>query len=140
MASLFDPGFIGTMKLKNRMIRSATWEGMCEPDGRPTQKLMDYYVDLIKGGIGLIISGYTYVRPDGKQLAGKMGLYSDAFAEDFKKLTRTVHDLGGKIAIQLVHAGGQADLKALGRKPVAPSAIKAAAFPEIPQALPILEI
>ncbi len=140
MASLSDPGFIGPMKLKNRMIRSATWEGMCEKDGRPTQKLMDYYADLVRGGIGLIISGYTYVRPDGKQLSGKMGIYTDAFAEDFKKLTRTVHDLGGKIAVQLVHAGGQADLKALGKKPVAPSAIKAAAFPEIPQALPILEI
>ena len=140
MVSLFEPGSIGTMKLKNRMIRSATWEGMCEPDGRPTKKLMDYYADLVRGGIGLIISGYTYVRPDGKQLPGKMGIYTDAFAEDFKRLTGAVHDLGGKIAIQLVHAGGQADLKALGRKPVAPSAIKAAAFPEIPQALPILEI
>ena len=59
MASLFDPGFIGPLKLKNRMIRSATWEGMCDPDGRPTQKLMEYYADLIRGGIGLIISGYT---------------------------------------------------------------------------------
>ena len=140
MASLSDPGFIGTMQLKNRMIRSATWEGMCEKDGRPTQKLMDYYADLVRGGIGLIISGYTYVRPDGKQLSGKMGIYTDAFSDDFKKLTRTVHDLGGKIAIQLVHAGGQADLKVVGKKSVAPSAIKAAAFPEIPQALPILEI
>lgn len=140
MASLFEPGFIGTLKLKNRMIRSATWEGMCDPDGRPTRKLTDYYADLVKGGTGLIITGYTYVRPDGKQLPGKMGMYTDAFAEDFKRLTGTVHDLGGKIACQLVHAGGQADLKASGRKPVAPSAIKAAAFPEIPQALTILEI
>ncbi len=140
MASLFEPGSIGPMKLKNRMIRSATWEGMCEPDGRPTKKLTNYYAELVKGGIGLIISGYTYVRPDGKQLTGKMGIYSDAFRQEFKTITRTVHDLGGKIAIQLVHAGGQADLKASGRKPVAPSAVKAAAFPETPVALSILEI
>lgn len=140
MASLSDTGLIGTLELKNRIIRSATWEGMCGEDGRPTQKLMDYYADLVKGGIGLIISGYTYVRPDGKQLPGKMGIYTDAFSEDFKKLTRMVHDAGGKIAIQLVHAGGMADLKSLGRKPVAPSAIKAGKFPDLPLALPILEI
>jgi len=140
MASLLAPGSIGNLKLKNRLIRSATWEGMCEQDGRPTQKLIDYYCNLVKGGIGLIISGYTYVRPDGKQLPGKMGIYTDAFARDFKQLTRAVHDLNGKIAIQLVHAGGQTDSKSAGRRPVAPSGIKVGAFPETPQELPILEI
>ena len=140
MASLFEQGSIGTVKLENRMIRSATWEGMCEQSGRPTQKLTDYYCNLVKGGIGLIISGYTYVRPDGKQLPGKMGIYTDDFALDFKQMTRAVHDLNGKIAIQLVHAGGQTDSKAAGRRPVAPSGIKVASFPEIPQELSILEI
>lgn len=140
MASLFEQASIGTLKIKNRIIRSATWEGMCEQNGRPTQKLIDYYCTLVKGGIGLIISGYTYVRPDGKQQVGKMGIYTDDFAEDFKRLTRAVHDLDGKIAIQLVHAGGQASSKNAGHQPVAPSAVKAGAFPEMPQALSILEI
>lgn len=140
MASLFEQGSIGTVKLKNRMIRSATWEGMCEQSGRPTQKLTDYYCNLVKGGIGLIISGYTYVRPDGKQSPGKMGIYTDDFAQDFKKLTRAVHDLNGKIAIQLVHAGGLADSKAAGCRPVAPSGIKVGSFSEIPQELSVLEV
>lgn len=140
MASLFESGSIGRLKLKNRMIRSATWEGMCEKDGRPTQKLTDYYCNLVKGGIGLIISGYTYVRPDGKQLPGKMGIYTDEFEKDFRRLTRAIHDLNGKIAVQLVHAGGQTDSKAAGRQPVAPSGIKVGAFPETPQELSVLEI
>ena len=38
------------MTLKNRLVRSATWEGMCEPDGRPTPKLRECYADLARGG------------------------------------------------------------------------------------------
>ncbi|MFH2092811.1 MAG: NADH:flavin oxidoreductase [Pseudomonadota bacterium] len=140
MASLFETASIGKLALNNRMVRSATWEGMCEPDGRPTRKLIDYYCDLVKGGIGLIISGYTFVRQDGKQLPGKMGMHTDAFFEDFKQLTKAVHNLGGKIAVQLVHAGGQAQSKTIGRTPVAPSGEKTGSYPEAPQALSILEI
>jgi 2,4-dienoyl-CoA reductase-like NADH-dependent reductase (Old Yellow Enzyme family) len=140
MASLFEQGFIGTLELKNRMIRSATWEGMCEQDGRPTQKLIDYYCDLAKGDIGLIISGYTYIRPDGKQLPGKMGIYTDDFAPDFKKMANAVHKTNGKIAVQLVHAGGQTNSKSAGQTPVAPSNIKVGSFPETPRQLSILEI
>ncbi|MFH2060371.1 MAG: NADH:flavin oxidoreductase [Pseudomonadota bacterium] len=139
MASVFETSSIGKLALKNRMIRSATWEGMCEPDGRPTQKLIDYYCNLVNGGIGLIITGYTFVRQDGKQLPGKMGIYTDDFSENFKKLTQAVHSKNGKIAIQLVHAGGMAQSKTIGRTPVAPSGEKVGAYPEAPQALSILE-
>ncbi len=132
MNTIFKTGSIGRMKLKNRLVRSATWEGMCDPDGRPTAKLIQYYADLAKGGIGLIISGYTYVGLEGKQNPGKMGLYSDEFAMEFKELTRAVHDAGCKIAIQLVHAGGQANSKFSGSTPVAPSDIKAAQYSEKP--------
>lgn len=128
MATLFEKTTINGMTLKNRLVRSATWEGMCEPDGRPTRRLIEVYRDLAEGGTGLIISGYAYVRPEGKQLPGKMGIYTDDFAENFIELTRTVHDSGGKIVIQLVHAGGQADPKnALGQI-VAPSAVKVAHY------------
>ncbi len=140
MTSLFDPAYIGCLELKNRMIRSATWEGMCESDGRPTQKLIDYYCDLAKGGIGMIITGFTFVRPDGKSHPGKMGICTDDFAEDFKKMTQAVHDLGGKIAIQLVHAGGQVHEKTIGRPPVAPSAEKVGSYPDPPMALSILDL
>lgn len=69
MDTLFKPGNIGSMKLKNRMIRSATWEGMCDPDGRPTEKLIQCYTELAKGGIGLIISGYiVLIRKKEKQI------------------------------------------------------------------------
>ena len=51
MVSLYEPAKIGHQELKNRLVRSATWEGMCDPDGRPTSKLIDYYTTLVRGGI-----------------------------------------------------------------------------------------
>ncbi|MEJ2397619.1 MAG: hypothetical protein P8Z67_05050 [Gammaproteobacteria bacterium] len=55
---------------------------------------------MARGKVGLIISGYTFVRPDGKGMPGKMGIHTDDFEKDFKRLTRSVHAAGGAIAIQ----------------------------------------
>lgn len=140
MTRLYEETTLNGMGLRNRLVRSATWEGMCDPDGRPTEKLIDCYRSLARGGIGLIISGYTFIRPDGKQLPGKMGVHTDAFADDYQKMTRAVHDEGGKIAVQLVHAGGQTDSATAGRQPLAPSAVKVAQFPECPAELTEAEI
>jgi 2,4-dienoyl-CoA reductase-like NADH-dependent reductase (Old Yellow Enzyme family) len=140
MSRLFEETSIKGMKLRNRIVRSATWEGMCASDGRPTQKLINCYEDLARGRVGLIISGYTFVRPDGKGMPGKMGIHIDDFEKDFKKLTRSVHAAGGTIAIQLVHAGGQTTAKNAGRQPLAPSSIKVDQFPEMSAELTIDDI
>jgi len=132
MSEIFEATVINGMKIKNRLVRSATWEGMCEQDGKPTDKLINCYRDLSRGGVGLIVSSYTYVRPEGKQLPGKMGIYTDDFAAEFQKLTGAVHDTGGRIAIQLVHAGGQTDPASAGRQPLAPSAVKVVQYPQEP--------
>lgn len=123
------------MTLNNRTVRSATWEGMCETDGRPTNKLVSCYRDLAAGGVGLLITGFAFVRPDGKQLHGKMGIHTDDFAAEMRTLTKAVHNEGGRICMQLVHAGGQTTEKVAGRRPLAPSAVKVKQFPEEPEAL-----
>ena len=96
MRKVFDETRIDGMTLANRLVRSATWEGMCEEDGRPTPKLAAYYAKLAKGGVGLIITGYTFIRPDGKQLPGQMGIHDESFADQMRALTRAVHEAGGK--------------------------------------------
>ena len=140
MKTLFDQTSINGMMIRNRLVRSATWEGMCETDGRPTARLADYYRELARGGVGMIISGYTFVRPDGKQLPGKMGIHTDEFADEMSALTRAVHEEGGKICIQLVHAGGQTDSTTAGRQPMAPSAVEVDQFPEVPQEMIVNDI
>jgi 2,4-dienoyl-CoA reductase-like NADH-dependent reductase (Old Yellow Enzyme family) len=74
MNTLFDRTTINSMTLKNRLARSATWEGMCDADGKPGPKLIAFYRELARGNVGLIITGYTFVSPEGKQLPGKMGI------------------------------------------------------------------
>lgn len=140
MTTLFDTTTIKSMTLRNRLVRSATWEGMCENNGQPTRKLADYYASLAKGGVGLIISGYTFVRPEGKQFPGKMGIHTDDFAPAYEKLTQAVHSSGAAIAIQLVHAGGQANPDVSGHTALAPSAIKTAQFPTTPKELTASQI
>ena len=135
MKKLFEKATINGMTLNNRFVRSATWEGMCDKDGRPTPRLASCYKDLAAGGVGLIITGYAFVRPDGKQLPGKMGIHSDDFADEMRALARAVHDEGGRICMQLVHAGGQTTTKTAGRRPLAPSSVKVEQFPEEPEAM-----
>lgn len=138
--SLFAETVLNGMVLKNRLVRSATWEGMCEPDGRPTARLADCYRELARGGVGLIITGYAYVRPDGKQLPGKLGIHREDFAAEMRALTGAVHAAGGKICLQLVHAGGQTDTSNAGGHPLAPSAVKVEQFPERPRAMTFADI
>jgi 2,4-dienoyl-CoA reductase-like NADH-dependent reductase (Old Yellow Enzyme family) len=135
MRKVFEETQINGMALTNRLVRSATWEGMCEPDGRPTPKLKECYADLSRGGVGLLISGCTFVCPEGKGFPGQMGIQTDAFATDMNALTASVHDQGGKICMQLHHAGGQTSAEIIGGRPVAPSAVAVAQFPETPAEL-----
>ncbi len=66
MSLLFQPATIGTLELRNRLVRSATAEHMADAEGRPSPQLADYYRTLAEGGVGLIITGHAFVRPDGR--------------------------------------------------------------------------
>lgn len=132
---IFQETTISGMTLRNRLVRSATWEGMCDEEGRPSEKLAALYRDLARGRAGLVITGYAYVRPEGKQMPGQMGLYTGAFAGEMRDLVRAVQDEGGAICAQLVHVGGQASSAMAGRQPLAPSAVEVPLFPEVPAAL-----
>ena len=123
MAALFEEITINGMTMHNRMVRSATWEGMCGQDGKPTEKLINLYRELAQGGVGLIVTGFTFVQPEGKQLIGKMGIHTDDFAGHFQKLTAAVHEAGAKIALQMNHGGRQCNPAAVDGLLLAPSSI-----------------
>ena len=56
---IFEPMKMNHMELKNRLVRSATWEGIANPDGSMTRKAYDIYKELAKGGVGAIITDGT---------------------------------------------------------------------------------
>lgn len=131
---LFEVTTINGLKLSNRLVRSATWEGLCAEDGRPTPALIELYRKLAQGGVGLIVTGIAYVTADGRPLPGALGLHDDALAADIRALTEAVHREGGRICIQLGHAGGQTRSSLCGGRPLAPSAVAAPQYhPESPQ-------
>jgi 2,4-dienoyl-CoA reductase-like NADH-dependent reductase (Old Yellow Enzyme family) len=132
MPSPFDPVAIGRLQLKNRFVRSATWEGMADRNGAPTDRLISLYENLAEGGAGLLITGYAFVHEGGKQLSRTLGMHSDSLVPLLRALTRRVHDKGGTIVAQLYHGGGQANRKSSGLAPIAPSAISLPQYPEIP--------
>ena len=135
MRRLFDETRINGMHLANRLVRSATWEGMCDEEGRPTEKLVAYSSNLARGGIGLLISGYAFIRTDGRQLPGQLGAHRDDFIPDLARLAKAIQQEGSRFCLQLVHTGGQSVAKAAGCQPVAPSAVKVAQYPEEPAEL-----
>ncbi len=140
LPKVFEGTTIKGMNLRNRLVRSATWEGMCEGDGRPTARLADLYRELAEGGVGLIITGYAYVSPEGKQMPGKMGIYASDFSGEMRALTEAVHGAGGLVGMQLVHTGGQTTGKMIGRRPLAPSSVAVEMYPEVPEAMSRYEI
>jgi 2,4-dienoyl-CoA reductase-like NADH-dependent reductase (Old Yellow Enzyme family) len=135
MRRALDEARFDNLTLRNRLVRSATWEGMADSDGLVTPRLTNYLTSLAQGGTGLIITGYAAVRPDGRQLPGQLGIYGNHALPGLTQLADAIHGAGGKICVQLVHAGGQTNAKATGQLPVAPSAIQASQYTEIPQEL-----
>lgn len=121
---IFDPITVCNLELQNRFVRSATHEFMAEEDGTPTSKLGDLYEELAKNEVGLIITGYSYVLPDGKSSMYQQGIYDDRFIESYFKITKRVHRYKSKIVLQIVHGGRQAAVSEKYPVPIAPSAVR----------------
>jgi 2,4-dienoyl-CoA reductase-like NADH-dependent reductase (Old Yellow Enzyme family) len=122
MKTLFDPARIGTLTLRNRFVRSATWEAMATPAGEVTPKLVDTIAALARGGVGLIISSHAYVTPEGQAGPGQIGVHADAMVPGLKRMAAAAHEHGAKIVLQLAHSGYLAIESLTGKKPLAVSA------------------
>ncbi len=123
MSTLFTETHIGNMTLKNRFIRSATWENMATEDGHMTDKLYAIYEELAKGDVGLIVTGYANIVEEEKPNAGMMGMYNDSFIEEYKVLTELVHNHDSKIVMQLAYGGTKTTYNVGERVIFAPSEV-----------------
>ncbi len=140
MSILFQPGNIGSLELKNRLIRSATCEWMAHEDGKATLTLASFYNELARGGVGLIITGHLYVRADGQASYGQVGIYDDDLVLPLMALADAVHREHGKIVAQINHGGRQANPKLTGETPAAPSAVPVGPDSQPPRELKGAEI
>lgn len=122
MSKLFETSKINSMRLSNRFVRSATWEGMAADDGACTPSFKDFYAQLAKGGVGLIITSHTFVRTDGQGTPRQLGIHKDELIPGLQDLTRAIHAYDSRVAVELSHAGILTNEKLTGQAPMAVSA------------------
>jgi 2,4-dienoyl-CoA reductase-like NADH-dependent reductase (Old Yellow Enzyme family)/thioredoxin reductase len=126
---LFEPGYIGKMEVKNRVVFPAIATGFATENGEITDLLIDHYEQRAKGGVGLIVTEMMCVdSPQGKAILTEACIDDDRYLHDLKRLTSAVHRHGAKIAVQLHHAGRESDSMSPGHpQPMGPSPIAAPA-------------
>ena len=126
MSSLFKELKVGALTLPNRVIMAPLTRARAIGSGRiPNDLMAQYYAQ--RATAGLIITEATSVTPMGVGYANTPGIWSPEQVEGWKKITKAVHDKGGRIVMQLWHVGRISDPIFLNNElPVAPSAIKPA--------------
>jgi 2,4-dienoyl-CoA reductase-like NADH-dependent reductase (Old Yellow Enzyme family) len=139
---LFEPGWIGNVRLKNRVIKAPQHTGLANPDGSITDRMLRYYKSVAFGGVGMVIVEYAWIDNDASRASPcQLGIAGMDHIPGLSLLAQTVQANGAKAAIQISHAGRQ---RFTLEQPKAPSAVPweelyAAGCPA-PQALTFDEI
>jgi len=128
--SLFSPLDLGFTQLKNRVLMGSMHTGLEEhPDG--PRRLAAFYAERAAAGVALIVTGGISPSPEGVVMAGASVLNHPRQLAHHRIVTDAVHQAGGKIALQILHAGRYSYQPAL----VAPSALQAPINPFMPTML-----
>jgi len=121
---LMQPFQMKNLALRNRIVMAPMLSRLCDPDGIVSQKLIDYYAERAKGGVGLIIVEYCYIdEKESKANQGQLGVYSDQLIAGLGDLAEAIQEWGAKAILQICHAGRSTSAKFMGRQPMAPSAM-----------------
>ena len=144
---MFEPIKIKNLQIRNRIARSATYEGMGNHKGEPTKQLAQLYNTLAEGEVGLLITSATIIEkfkmelPEGANMAYPTFIDNDEIAKLWKPIVADVHARGAAIAMQIVHAGRQeAPVVRGGEPPIAPSAVEEKTYGNIPREMTLAEI
>lgn len=116
---LFTPIKIGPVTLRNRTIRSAAFENMCEGHN-PSQMLYDYHTTVARGGVGMTTVAYAAVCRSGLSFANQLWMRRD-IVPSMRNLTDAIHAEGAKVSIQLGHCGNMSHISTAGQIPVSAS-------------------
>ena len=118
---LLEPGRLGPVETRNRIVRAGTSESAAGPGGEVTDTLVALHEQLARGGVGLIITGHMFCHPRGRYEYKQTGIHDDALLPGLRRLTGAVHQHGGRIFAQVAHAGSQSIVAA--NEPLAPSPV-----------------
>lgn len=105
---LSQPGRIGNIEIKNRIIMASLATSFMDADGSVNDRQIAYYVERARGGIGLIMTETAYSRA--KPYPGRLEINDDRFIPGLSRLASAVHDAGAKIALQICVGRGRNDV------------------------------
>ncbi|MFH1834443.1 MAG: FAD-dependent oxidoreductase, partial [bacterium] len=105
---LFEPGYIGGIRLKNRVVKAPQHTGLANPDGSITERMLRYYRSVASGGAGMVIVEYAWID-DGASRASpcQLGIAKMDHIPGLSLLAQTIRANGAKAAVQISHAGRQ---------------------------------
>lgn len=136
LQKLLAPGKIGSMKLKNRFVVPPMGTNLATYNGEVTEEMIAYYRRRAKGGFGLIIIEVTAIDRKGKAIMNEVGLWDDDQIPMFRKLMDAIHEEGGKVVVQLHHAGRQSVPPYIFNEiPEAPSRVACPVLNFVPEAM-----
>jgi NADPH2 dehydrogenase len=118
---LFMPFSLGRIQLKNRIVMPPMCMYKADESGMATEWHRLHYATRAMGQVGLIIVEATAVEPRGRISDTDLGLWNDQQIAGLRQIVDSVHEVQGKIAVQLAHAGRKSQSKS--GDPVAPSGI-----------------
>ncbi|MFT5066435.1 MAG: 2,4-dienoyl-CoA reductase (NADPH2) [Reinekea sp.] len=100
---LLAPLDLGFTTLKNRVLMGSMHTGLEET--RDWNRVAEFYATRARGGVSLMVTGGMAPNSEGGVFPGAAGLFTDDDIANHKIVTDRVHDAGGKIAMQILHAG-----------------------------------
>ncbi|MCA9774399.1 MAG: NADH:flavin oxidoreductase [Myxococcales bacterium] len=121
IASAATPGTIGPLRLRNRILKTATFEGMC-PRGTPSDALTEHHRRVAQGGVGMTTVAYCAVQREGRTYDHQMWMRPE-IVPALRRLTDAVRAEGAATMVQLGHSGFFADSKVIDGRPLGPSVV-----------------
>ena len=120
---LLEPGKIGTMELRNRIIMPAMGTNLNNSDCTVSDAFVAYCLRRAEGGVGMIVTEVVAPEAEGRVITGELVLDSDKYMNSMSRLPHAIHAGGAKACLQLAHGGCYASARITGVRPKTPSSV-----------------
>lgn len=138
---LLEPVKVGTMSLRNRIVMPPMCTRLAAPDGSVTKRMIDYYSERARGGVGMIIVEYSWIdEKESRAAISQLSVHSDHMITGLGELAEAIKVHGAGAVLQICHAGRQTTSAIMGKQPVAPSAVPCKFLRVMPRELTLAEI
>lgn len=128
------------MEVKNRIVMAPMTTNWAPDDGTISQKMIDYWEERAKGGVGLIIFEAVTIDAAFPYIIRTVGLWDDNLIPSFKRFVDAMHAHGAKVAPQISHPGPESFSWLKGVQPVGPSPVVCKTHGQVCRELTLEEI